>query len=369
MSAGSGMPVMRFVVENLILVILVRAELSHTGRAVSVAVGIIVMLLCGVGKRVSAGDRIPVIVLIGSVTVFGVISVVAYLILTDITNAVVANLVYVSCKVDCVYTMTAGYSVPVTGLVARPVVAFCPGVSAEYVLTYVTDAVVISGVNVILNVDGSNCVTAASRVVVVVLVVRPILCIKAMLTVLTANGTYAVVILVVVKRLEGLGNYVGTFGELKPVMSCVKVILVLALRMLTELIETNIADTVVVLVTVGVESLKLCGNLVLALGKLKPVVSLVRGVDVLALRMLTYLISAHVTSAVVSFNVGMLCFILLIVFYVMSTYGGMPMRCSAFLVCPSGIVKLVLAELIVTNVADAVVAFFVNVIFNGGGVI
>ena len=65
MSAGCGIPVVNSVVLGNFGIILVSAELSHTCRAVTVAVSVVVRKLSRLGKVVSAGDRMPVIILIG----------------------------------------------------------------------------------------------------------------------------------------------------------------------------------------------------------------------------------------------------------------------------------------------------------------
>lgn len=58
----------------------------------------------------------PVRVLIGNPGLC-VVSMVAHYVLAFVTDTVVANLVHVSCKIDYVYAVTAGNSVPVSAFV------------------------------------------------------------------------------------------------------------------------------------------------------------------------------------------------------------------------------------------------------------
>lgn len=236
--------------------------------------------------------------------------------------------------------------------------------STHYVLTYVTDTVIVFGVNVRCLVDRLNGVTAVCCVPVVVGIGRPVFSVIGMFAVNSANVTFAVVVIVLVRKLSFHGNIVLALSELEPVISIVLFVFGLALRMVTELISAIVANTVVVIIAFGVKSLKLCGNLVLTVGKGEPVVSFVLVVYGFALRMLTNLISAHVTNAVVSFKVYVLGFILLIVSYRMSTFNGVPVSRSAFFVYPLGFVKLVITELIFTNVTNTVVVF-ITVLVSG----
>lgn len=361
MSAGCGIPVVNSVVLGNFGIILVSAELSHTCRAVTVAVSVVVRKLSRLGKVVSAGDRMPVIILIGKPAIC-VVSVVAHYVLTNVTDTVVAFFIYVSCKTCYVNAVSTGNRMPVVICVSSPLVIRLPGMCAHYVLAYVTDTVVVKSVNVRRLVDRLNGVTAVCCVPVVVSIRGPVLSIKGVLAVNSANVTVTVVVTVLVKRLSFYGNYVVTLGKLEPVMGCILFVFGIALGVRAECELTNVTDTVCICVTVGVKSLKRSGNLVLALCKLVPVVVFVVRVFVIKLRMVTHLILTNVAKTVVAFFVYVISYVLLVNLYGMVTCRSVPVSCFVF--NPLGFVKLVVAELILTNVTDTVVTFFIYVRYN-----
>ena len=169
--------------------------------------------------------------------------------------------------------MSALRRMPVSGSIHFPYIGIGYVVLAAYVVaTCITEAVIVFVCVSYHSVFGNY--VAASELVPVVSLVGFVYVITydGMLTVNTADLTYTVVVVIGVRSLSVCGNFVVALGEAIPVMSSIFVEHLGILRMRAELVEANVANAVAVAVAVLVESLENVRNYVLTFCELVPVI-------------------------------------------------------------------------------------------------